>query len=74
MRETMPHIPVKKSTGTPTVQALTHFDQLYSSVYRYSTAQSTVVQLRVQDQVGQHEAGAAEPPQVRLPRQQLRGL
>ena len=36
MRETMPHIPVKKSTGTPTVQALTHFDQLYSSVYRYS--------------------------------------
>ena len=34
MREMMPHIPVKKSTGVPTVQALHHFDQLYSSVFR----------------------------------------
>jgi len=34
MRETMPHIPLKKTTALPTMQALSHFDQFYSSVYK----------------------------------------
>lgn len=30
----MPHLPVKKNTALPTVQAITHFDQFYGSVYK----------------------------------------
>ena len=34
MREAMPHLPLKKTTAQPSVQALTHFDQFYSAVYK----------------------------------------
>ena len=34
MRESMPHLPLKKNTAIPTVQALTHFDQFYGSVFK----------------------------------------
>ena len=34
MREDNPHLPVKKDSSKPVVQALTHFDQFYSSVYK----------------------------------------
>ena len=34
MREDNPHLPVRKDSSKPAVQALTHFDQFYSSVYK----------------------------------------
>ena len=34
MREDNPHLPVRKDSSRPAVQALTHFDQFYSSVYK----------------------------------------
>ena len=34
MRESNPHIPIKKTTALPTVQAISHFDQFYSTVYK----------------------------------------
>ena len=34
MREAMPHLPLKNTTALPTMQALSHFDQFYSSVYK----------------------------------------
>ena len=34
MRESNPHIPIKKTTALPTAQAISHFDQFYSTVYK----------------------------------------
>ena len=34
MRESNPHIPVKKTTAVPSAQAISHFDQFYSTVYK----------------------------------------
>ena len=35
LRENNPHLPVRSDSGKPVVQALTHFDQFYSSVYKH---------------------------------------
>jgi len=34
LRENNPHLPLRKDSSQPMVQAITHFDQFYSSVYK----------------------------------------